>query len=139
MGNAFNRRIIEEFRANQGRVGGSLAGTPIMLLHHIGAKSGIERVTPVACTPQEDGRYVIVASSGGSPTHPGWYYNLKAHPTVTVEVGTETLIVRAEELEGGARDALWPKLVAAAPSLAEYQAKAARRIPVFLLSPRQPR
>jgi deazaflavin-dependent oxidoreductase (nitroreductase family) len=110
-----------------------------MLLHHIGAKSGIERVTPLACTRQDDGRYVIVASSGGSPTHPDWYYNLKAHPTVAVEVGTETLIVQAEELEGDARDALWSQLVAAAPSLAEYQAKTARRIPVLMLTPRRAR
>jgi deazaflavin-dependent oxidoreductase (nitroreductase family) len=138
-GTDFNRRIIEEFRANKGRVGGSLAGTPIMLLHHIGAKSGIERVTPLACSRQDDGRYVIVASNGGSPTHPGWYYNLKAHPTVAVEVGTDTLIVRAEEVEGGARDALWSQLVAAAPSLAEYQAKAGRRIPMFALRVRRVR
>lgn len=134
--NEFNRRIIEEFRANQGRVGGSLAGTPILLLHHIGAKSGIERVTPLACSRQEDGGCVIVASNGGSGTHPGWYYNLKAHPTVEVEIGTDTLIVRAEELEGPARDAQWSTLVAAAPSLTEYQAKARRRIPIFGLSPR---
>jgi deazaflavin-dependent oxidoreductase (nitroreductase family) len=137
--NDFNRRIVEEFRSNQGRVGGSLADTPILLLHHIGARSGIERVTPLACSRQDDGAYVIVASNGGSRTHPGWYYNLKAHPTVAIEVGTETLIVRAEELEGGARDALWPKLVAAAPSLSEYQAKAGRRIPVFALRPRRVR
>lgn len=135
----FNRRIIEEFRAKAGRVGGSLAGTPILLLHHIGAKSGIERVTPLAYRRQDDGRYVIVASSGGSPTHPGWYHNLKAHPTVEVEVGTETLIVRAEEVEGGARDALWSKLVAAAPSLTEYQGKAGRRIPMFALTARRVR
>jgi hypothetical protein len=68
--NDFNNGIIQEFRANEGRVGGPLAGTPMILLHHIGAKSGIERVTPLACTPHGDGRYVIVASNGGSPTHP---------------------------------------------------------------------
>ena len=95
----FNHRIIEEFRANGGRVGGPLAGTPLLLLHHIGAKSGIERVTPLAYRPHGDGRYVIVASNGGSPTHPGWYHNLKANPVVEVEVGTETFMVRAEELD----------------------------------------
>ncbi len=83
--------------------------------------------------------YVIVASNGGSATHPGWYHNLKAHPTVEVEIGTETLIVQAEELEGGARDAQWSRLVAAAPSLTEYQAKAGRRIPMFALRPRRVR
>ena len=70
----FNSKIIEEFRANEGRVGGPLAGTPILLLHHIGAKSGIERVTPLVCSPQGDGRHLLVASNAGSPTHPGWYY-----------------------------------------------------------------
>src|SRR4051794_16695249 len=133
--NDFNSSIIDEFRANEGRVGGPLAGTPILLLHHIGAKSGIERVTPLACSPQGDGHYVIVASNGGSPTHPGWYYNLKAHPTVEVEVGAETWTMRADELEDGARrDALWPTLVAGSPSLARYEAKTSRRIPVFMLS-----
>jgi deazaflavin-dependent oxidoreductase (nitroreductase family) len=132
----FNLGIIEEFRANEGHVGGPLAGTAIVLLHHIGAKSGIERVTPLAYSPQPDGRYLIVASNAGSPTHPAWYYNLKAHPTVEVEVGTETLMVRADELEAGAaRDALWAKLVAASPSLIQYQARTARRIPMFMLTP----
>jgi deazaflavin-dependent oxidoreductase (nitroreductase family) len=132
--NDFNSGIIEQFRANEGRVGGPLAGTPILLLHHIGAKSGIERVTPLACSRQGDGDYVIVASNAGSPTHPRWYHNLKAHPTVEVEVGTEMFVVRAEELEGAARDALWSKLLAASPSLTEYKAKTARQIPMFMLT-----
>jgi deazaflavin-dependent oxidoreductase (nitroreductase family) len=132
--NDFNSRVIEEFRANEGRVAGALAGTPILLLHHIGARSGIERVTPLAFSPQGDGHYVIVASNAGSPTHPGWYYNLKAHPTVEVEAGTETFIVRAEELKGAARDALWSQLVAASPSLTEYQARTARQIPLLMLA-----
>jgi deazaflavin-dependent oxidoreductase (nitroreductase family) len=130
----FNSRIIEEFRANQGRVGGPLTGTPILLLHHVGAKSRIQRVTPLACSHQGDGHYVVVASNAGSPTHPAWYYNLKAHPTVEAEVGTETFMVRAEELEGAARDALWSKLVAASPSLTNYQAKTDRQIPIFMLT-----
>ena len=130
----FNSKIIAEFRANRGRVGGPLAGTRIMLLRHIGAKSGIERVTPVAYNPLGDGRFVIVASNAGSPVHPGWYYNLKAHPTVEVEVGTETFIVRTDELEGAARDALWSKFLAASPSLTKYKAKTARQIPMFMLT-----
>ncbi len=77
---SFNERIIEEFRANEGRVGGLLAGTPMMLVHHIGAKSGVTRVTPLTYAAQGDGRYVIVASNGGSPTHPSWYFNLRANP-----------------------------------------------------------
>jgi deazaflavin-dependent oxidoreductase (nitroreductase family) len=130
----FNHEVIDEFRANEGRVGGFLAGTPILLLHHVGARSGIERVTPLAYSPQRDGRYLIVASNGGSPTHPGWYHNLKANPLVEIAVGTETFMVRSEEPEGVAREALWSKLVAASPSLREYQAMAARPIPVFTLT-----
>jgi deazaflavin-dependent oxidoreductase (nitroreductase family) len=130
----FNTKIIEEFRANRGRVGGALAGTPMILIHHIGAKSGTERVTPLACSPQPDGRLAIVAANGGSPAHPNWYYNLKAHPAITVEVGTQRFTVLAEELDGTARAALWPKLVAQAPDLGKHQARTSRQIPVFLLT-----
>jgi deazaflavin-dependent oxidoreductase (nitroreductase family) len=90
-------------------------GTTLILIHHIGAKSGIERVTPVACSPQGEGRFAIWAANGGAPIHPNWYYNLKAHPRITVEVGTQTFTVLAEELGGTARAELWPKLVAEWP------------------------
>jgi len=130
----FNTKIIEEFRANGGRVGGTLAGTPMVLIHHIGAKSGTERVTPLAGTPQPDGRLAIVAANGGSPTHPNWYYNLKAHPAITVEVGTQTFTVLAEELDNAARAELWPKLVAQSPDLGKHQARTTRQIPVFMLT-----
>src|SRR6266508_2815618 len=96
--NDYNTQIIEEFRANEGRVGGPWEGTPLVLVHHIGAKSGIERVTPLGCFPQGDGRFVIVASNGGSATDPDWYNNLKANPRTEVEVGAETFTVVAEEL-----------------------------------------
>ena len=131
---AFNERIIAEFRANEGQVGGPIAGTPILLLHHTGAKSRIERVTPVAYTPQGDGAFVIVASNGGSPTHPSWYYNLKANPRIEVEVGTKTFTAVARELAGTARADLWPRLIEAAPSIGEFQAKTTRQIPVFVLT-----
>jgi len=130
----FNTKIIEEFRANGGRVGGTLAGTPMVLIHHIGAKSGTERVTPLAGTPQPDGRLAIVAANGGSPAHPNWYYNLKAHPAITVEVGTQTFTVLAEELDNAARAELWPKLVAQSPDLGKHQARTTRQIPVFMLT-----
>jgi deazaflavin-dependent oxidoreductase (nitroreductase family) len=130
----FNNKIIEEYRANEGRVSGPLAGTPIILIHHLSAKSGVRRVTPLAYTPQKDGHYVIVASNGGSPTHPSWYYNLKANPRIEVELGTQTFPVLAEELEGTAHSELWPKLVAASPSLGEFDAKATRQIPLFVLT-----
>jgi len=130
----YNTKIIEEFRANGGRVGGPWAGTPMILIHHVGARSGIGRVSPLACSPQADGRWAIVASNGGSPTHPDWYYNLKASPKIKVEVGAQAFTVVAEELDGTARAELWPKLVAAAPQLGEFQARITRQIPVFMLT-----
>jgi deazaflavin-dependent oxidoreductase (nitroreductase family) len=132
--NEFNNKIIEEFRSNEGRVTGLLAGTPMILIHHIGARSGIERVTPLACSPQGDRRYVIVASNGGSATHPDWYYNLKANPKIEVEVGTQKFAVLAQELEGAARAKLWPELVAASPSLGDFETKTTRHIPLFVLT-----
>ena len=130
----FNTKMIEEFRANEGRLGGPWAGTTLILIHHIGARSGTERVTPLGYSRQGDGRFAIVASNGGSPAHPDWYYNLKANPRIKVEVGTETLTVLAEELDGTARAGLWPKLIAEYPSIGEYQARATRQIPVFMLT-----
>jgi deazaflavin-dependent oxidoreductase (nitroreductase family) len=132
--NDYNAKIIEEFRANEGRVGGPWEGIPLILVHHVGAKSGIERVTPLGCFPQGDGRFVIVASDGGSPTHPNWYHNLKANPRINVEVGAETFTVLAEELEGAARAELWSKVVAEAPQVGEAQTRIARQIPVFMLT-----
>ena len=130
----FNTKIIEEFRANEGRVGGIWAGTPMILIHHAGARSGIERVTPLGCFPQPDGSFVIAASSGGSPAHPGWYHNLKANPRTKAEVGAQTFTVLAEELDDTTRAGLWPRLIAEAPSLGKFQAGATRQIPVFMLT-----
>ena len=132
----YNTKIIEEFRANEGRVGGPWAGTLMILIHHVGARSGIGRVSPLGCFPQPDGRWAIVASNGGSPTHPDWYYNLKASPKIKAEVGPQTLTVIAEELDGTARARLWPKLVAEAPQVGEAQTRIARQIPVFMLTRR---
>jgi deazaflavin-dependent oxidoreductase (nitroreductase family) len=130
----YNTRIIEEFRANGGRVGGPWAGTPMILIHHIGARSGIERVSPLGCFPQADGRWAIVASNGGSPTHPDWYYNLKANPRIRVEVGAQTIWALAEELDDNTRAGLWPKLIAESPAIGEFQARTRRQIPVFMLT-----
>jgi deazaflavin-dependent oxidoreductase (nitroreductase family) len=137
----YNATIIEEFRANGGRVGGMWEGTTLVLLHHIGAKSGIERATPVACSPRGEGRFAIWAANGGAPAHPNWYHNLKAHPQITVEVGAETFTVLARELDAAARAELWPKLVAqwpkpaaGSPDLGAAQARTARQFPVFMLT-----
>jgi len=131
----YNTTIIEEFRAGRGHVGGIWADTPMILIHHIGARSGIERVTPLARSAQPGGRYVIVASNGGSPADPDWCRNLRASPRITVEVGARTLTVLAEELDDTARAQLWPRLVAEFPAVGEHQARTTRQIPVFLLAP----
>jgi deazaflavin-dependent oxidoreductase (nitroreductase family) len=134
MTNDYNTQIIEEFRANDGRVSGPWEGTPLILVHHIGAKSGIEHITPLGCFPQGDGRLVVVASNGGSPTHPAWYHNLKANASVDVEVGAETFTVMAEELDDTARAELWPRLAVQAPQIDDHQAKVSRQIPVIMLT-----
>ena len=134
MASEFDAKVVAEFRANQGRVGGVLADMPIILIHHIGAKTQTELVTPLAYSSLADGRLVIAASNGGSPAHPAWYHNLKAHPIIDVEVGTESFTVLARELDASAHTELWPKLAEASPALREFQAKTARRIPLFALT-----
>ena len=134
MASDYNATIIEEFRTTAGHPGGDWAGTPIILIHHIGARSGIERVTPLGYLPLGDGRFAVVASNGGAPSHPAWYHNLKANPVITAEVGARTLTVVAEELDDTARADLWPALVARFPTVGTYQATTARQIPVFVLT-----
>ena len=132
--NDFNAKIIEEFRANGGKVGGQFAGAPMILVHHLGARSGTERVTPLAYVPDGD-RILIVASKAGAPTNPDWYHNLKAHPRIEVEVGSERFPVTAEELSPAERAEKWPMITAAAPGYADYQKHTDRVIPVFVLTP----
>ena len=132
--NDHNKKIISEFRANGGKVGGFFAGKTLLLLHHTGAKSGEPRINPLACV-QDGDRYVIIASKGGSPTHPDWYYNLLAIPNVTIEVGTATLQVRASVAEEPERTRLYEKMVAMMPGFDDYRRKAGRVIPVFILTP----
>jgi deazaflavin-dependent oxidoreductase (nitroreductase family) len=130
----FNTGIIEEFRANEGKVGGRFEGYPLILIHHVGAKTGTGHVTPVSCFPQSDGRFVIVASNGGARTNPDWYYNLKAHPQINVEFGTETFAVAVRELEGDEREKAWADIVGAVPDVANTQNKTRRTIPLLLLT-----
>jgi len=129
----WNQAIIEEFRANAGKVGGYFEGTPMILIHHIGAHSGTERVNPLAYLPDGDDM-VIAASKGGAPTNPDWYHNLKAHPRIDVEVGTESFLVEATEVTGEERDALWRRLVEMRPGFGEYETKTTRVIPMFRLT-----
>jgi len=130
----FNAAIVEEFRANGGYVTGPLADLSLVLVHHIGARSGIERVQPLVYFARPGGRLVIIASNGGSPRHPAWYYNLKANPKVVVELGTETLSVLAEELEDEQRSKEWPTIVEESPAAGEFQRRTPRSIPVFMLT-----
>jgi deazaflavin-dependent oxidoreductase (nitroreductase family) len=130
----WNKKIIEEFRANGGKVGGQFEGAPLLLLHSKGAKTGTERVSPVMY--QQDGdRLVVFASKAGAPTNPDWYHNVSANPDVTVEVGTETIAARARVAEGEERERLWSRQKAEWPGFADYEKKTSRTIPVVILEP----
>jgi deazaflavin-dependent oxidoreductase (nitroreductase family) len=131
----FNAQVIEEFHANDGRVGGMFEGMTLLLLHHAGAKSGTSRINPLAYQPDGD-RYVIFASKAGAPTNPDWYHNLKAHPDVKIEVGADTVDVLATEAEGEERERLYRAMVERAPQFAEYEQKTDRVIPVIVLTPK---
>jgi deazaflavin-dependent oxidoreductase (nitroreductase family) len=128
----FNRAIIEEFRANGGRVGGAFEGSPILLLTSVGARSGLPRTTPVVYLEDAD-RMVIFASKGGAPTNPGWYHNLLANPSATVEVGSDTLEVKARVTSGEERARLFERQAERFPQFAEYARKTTRQIPVIAL------
>ena len=130
----FNAQIVEEFRANEGRVGGAFAGASMLLLHTVGARSGQERVNPLVYRTDGDA-LVIFASKGGAPTNPDWFHNLVAHPDATIEVGTVTRPVRARVAEGDERARLWADATAAMPGFGEYQSRTTRQIPVVLLDP----
>ena len=132
--NDFNQRIIQEFRANSGKVGGPFEGAPIVLLHHRGARTGTERVTPLVCLPVGD-ELAVFASKAGAPTDPQWLHNLVANPVTTVEVGTDTLQVRARVVGGDERERIWSEQKERMPGFAEYEekAKGIREIPVVLL------
>ena len=130
----FNARVIEEFRANEGRVGGMFDGMPLLLLHHTGARSGTSYVNPLAYQA-DGGRYVVFASKGGAPTNPAWYYNLTASPDITIEVGTDTIPVHAAEARGEERDRLYRTQAERHPAFAEYAQRTERVIPVIALTP----
>lgn len=132
----FNAKIIEEFRANEGRVGGRFEGLPLLLLHHTGARSGRQRINPLAY--QRDGdSYVVFASKGGAPSNPDWYHNLKANPQAAIEVGTDTIQVAAREAGGEERARLFRAQAERVPSFGEYERKTDRVIPVMVLTPRE--
>src|SRR3954447_19140674 len=128
----FNTGIIEEFRANEGRVGGQFEGAPVLLLHTVGAKSGEPRVHPVMYLLDGD-RYLVFASKAGADTNPAWYHNLLAHPDTRIEVGDRTLDVHATELTGAERDRWSAEQARRYPGFAAYEQKTSRKIPVVAL------
>jgi deazaflavin-dependent oxidoreductase (nitroreductase family) len=132
----WNTKIIEEFRANAGKVGGPFEGAPMLLLHSTGAKSGQERVNPMMYQALEGTEAVAVfASKGGAPTNPDWYHNLLAHPDATVEIGTGSRKVRARVAEDEEREPIWSRQKERYPGFADYERKTTRQIPVVILEP----
>lgn len=133
----WNRKIIEEFRDNEGRVGGPFEGMPMILVHSTGAKSGAERVHPMVYQAVGDA-WAVFASKAGAPTNPDWYHNLVAHPNATAELGTDTVQVTARVVSGDERERIWSKQKTDYPGFAEYEAKTAgiREIPVIVLERR---
>ena len=132
--NDWNRQVIDEFRANGGKVGGMFEGAPLLLLHTTGARTGLVRVTPLMYQQVGD-ELAVFASKAGAPTHPAWYHNLQANPDAEIEVGTETVGVHARVTEGEERDRIWETQKQRYPNFAEYEQKTAgRQIPVVLLA-----
>jgi deazaflavin-dependent oxidoreductase (nitroreductase family) len=128
----FNRSIVDEFRANDGKVGGEFAGANLLLLTTTGAKSGQPRLAPLAYFTI-DGKLIIIGSKAGADTNPDWVHNLRANPAAHIEVGSDAYDVTSRELPKVERDGLFDKIVAAAPGFGEYQSKTSRIIPLFEL------
>jgi deazaflavin-dependent oxidoreductase (nitroreductase family) len=131
----WNDKVIAEFRANQGRVGGQFEGAPLLLLHSTGAKSGQERVNPMMYQAVGDG-FAVFASKAGADTNPDWYHNLRAHPQARIEVGTETIDVTARVLDPEERAPIWEEQKTRYPGFADYERKTDRVIPVVMLERR---
>ncbi len=134
MAENWNDKIIEEFRANGGKVGGPFQGAPLLLLHTTGAKSGQERVNPMMYRSDGD-RLAVFASKSGADTNPDWFHNLRANPRVTVEIGADTRSVLARMAEPDERERLWSAQKKDYPGFAEYETKTTRQIPVIILEP----
>jgi len=132
--NERNKMIIDEFRANGGKIGGRFEGRTLLLLHTKGAKSQQERINPVACIKDGD-RLAVIASKGGAPTHPDWYYNVVANPLVTVEVGTDKFHAIASVAEEPERTRLYNQMATVMPGFDDYRHKTTRVIPVIVLTP----
>jgi deazaflavin-dependent oxidoreductase (nitroreductase family) len=134
--NDWNTKIIEEFRANEGRVGGRFEGRPMLLLHHRGAKTGIERVNPLGYQPLENGSMAVFGSNSGKPSNPDWFYNVQAHPDIEAEVGTGTIPVHARVPDKAERHEIWERQKKNTPVFADYEKQTGREIPVVVLEKR---
>jgi len=132
--NDWNAKIIEEFRANGGKLGGNFEGAPVLLLHTTGRKTGRERVNPMMYR-KVDGGYAVFASKAGAPTNPDWYHNLVANPHVQAEIGTATVALTARVAGASEREPIWAAQKAQYPGFADYEQKTTRRIPVVILEP----
>jgi len=128
----FNEGVIKEFRANKGKVGGQMAGIPLLLVTMKGAKTGRTLTAPLAYST-DGNRFVVIASKAGAPNNPAWYHNLIANPVVTIELGSERFEAKVTEATGAERDRLYNQQAAQLPIFAEYQKKTSRRIPVLIL------
>jgi len=131
----WNTGVITEFRKNKGKVGGNFEGAPLLLINHKGARTEKIRVNPVMYM-RDGSRYLVFASKGGSEHNPDWYHNLKKHPDVQIEVGTEKIDVRAEEVTGAERDRLYAKQAGVYPQFAQYEKKTKRKIPIMAFTPK---
>ncbi len=133
--NDWNQQIIDEFRANGGKVGGQFEGAPLLVLHSTGARTGQERVHPMMYQDL-DGAWAVFASKAGADTNPAWFHNLVAHPDATVEIGTETVAVTARVADDDERAPIWERQKAEYPGFADYEAATDRTIPVVILTPK---
>jgi deazaflavin-dependent oxidoreductase (nitroreductase family) len=132
--NDLNQPVIDEFRANDGKVGGPFEGFSLVLVHHTGAKSGVERVNPLAYQRLSDDSVAVFASKGGAPTNPDWFHNLVANPNASIEIGTERYDVTARVATGEERERIWEAQKKAFPNFAEYETiSGGREIPVVVL------
>lgn len=130
----WNAKIIEEFRAHDGKVGGPFEGAPLLLLHTTGAKTGREHVTPVMYRPVSGG-YAVFASKAGAPTNPAWYHNLVANPSVQAEIGAQTLRLTARVADNAEREPIWSAQKREYPGFQDYEEQTSRQIPVVILEP----
>lgn len=130
----WNKKVIEEFRANHGQVGGPFENIPLLLLHHTGARSGVERVNPLAHRRDGD-NLVVFASNGGRSNHPAWFHNIEANDRVVAEVGDDTVALRARVAGGDERERLWSDQKTEFPGFADYESSTTRQIPVVVLEP----